>query len=121
MLFDGHNLRGEKNEHLILLLDLVVWSPCNIKWNIKSIQEEELFKIWVGSFMISLKPKLAVKMSIFDPSIVVVSSAYDEFDFALKSPRRTIIYRFLSPIWSILNSKFSKNFSNSSLFWLGDL
>ena len=32
--------------------------------------------------MIWLKPKLAVKMSIFDPSIFALSLAYHEFDFA---------------------------------------
>ena len=59
---------------------------------------EQFFKVRVGSILICLKPKLAVKMSIFDPSIFVLSLAYHEFDFALKSSRRTIIYEFLSAI-----------------------
>ena len=71
--------------------------------------------------MIWLKPKLAVQMSIFDSLIFVLSLVYYEFDFALKSPRRTMTYGFLSAISSILNSKLFKNFSDSSLFWLGDL
>ena len=60
--------------------------------------------------MIWLKPKPAVKMSIFDPSVFVLSLlAYHEFDFGLKSPRKTIRDGFLSAI------KFSKNFSNASV------
>ena len=55
-------------------------------------------------------------MSIFDASVYVLSYAYHEFNFALKSPRMSIIYGLLSAIWSILDSKFSKNFSNSPLF-----
>ena len=62
------------------------------------------------------KPKLDVKMSIFNPSISV-----QEFDFALKSPKATIKYEFLSAMWSKFHSKLFKNVSNSLLFWLGDL
>ena len=69
------------------------------------MQEEKFFKLVVfqigfrvGSFMIWLKPKLAVRMSIFDPSIFVLLLAYHEFNFALKSTRITIIYGFFSAI-----------------------
>ena len=82
------------------------------------MKETEFSKIRVCLFMIWLKAKLAVKMSNFDPSIFALSLADHEFNFALKSRRRTIIYKFLSATWSILISKFYKNFSNSSLFWL---
>ena len=44
----------------------------------------------VASFMIWRKPKLDVKISIFDPSISVLSLVYPKFSFALKSPRTTI-------------------------------
>ena len=94
--------------------DSIIRFGCDV--NIKSMQEEELFKIWVGSFMIWLKPKLAVKMSIFYPSIFVMLLAYHQFDFALKSPRTTTIYSFFNQPGSILNSKLSENFLNSSLF-----
>ena len=85
MLFDDDNLHGEKSEHLILFTKF----GCDV--NIKFLQEEELFKIWVASFIMRcFKPKVDVKMSIFDPSISVLSLLYQEFDFALKSPRTTI-------------------------------
>ena len=48
--------------------------------------------------MIWLKTKLSVKMSMFDPAVFVLSLAYHEFNFALKSSRTTIIYEFLSAI-----------------------
>ena len=44
----------------------------------------------VASFMIWRKPKLDVKISIFVPSISVLSLVYPKFSFALKSPRTTI-------------------------------
>ena len=78
------------------------------------MQEKELFKIWVSLFMTWLKPKLAVKMSILGLSIFMTSLTNREIGFTLKSPGTTTIYGFLSATWSILNSKFSKNFPNSS-------
>ena len=85
------------------------------------MQVEELFKIWVASFMIWWKPKLDVRMSVSDPSISVLPLVHQEFDFALKSQRKTIKYGLLSVVWSKFNSKLSKNVFNSSLLWLGDL
>ena len=60
------------------------------------MKETEFSKIRVCLFMIWLKAKLAVKMSNFVPSIFALSLADHEFNFALKSRRRTIIYKFLS-------------------------
>ena len=61
--------------------------------NIKSTEEDELFKIWVGLFMIWWKPKLDVKKSIFEPRFLV----YQDLDFALKLPRIKIKQGFFQP------------------------
>ena len=85
------------------------------------MQEDELFKTWVGLFMIWWKPKLDVKKSLFEPLKLVLSLVYQDLDLALKSPRTTIMKGFFSSMWSKFNLRFSKNVSKSSLFWLGDL
>ena len=49
MVTGDDSLHVQKNEHLIPLLSSVCRFCCA---NIKSVQEDELFKIWVGLFMI---------------------------------------------------------------------
>ena len=65
--------------------------------NIKSMQKDELFKVWVGLVMIWWKPKLNVKKSILEPSKLVLSLVYQDFVFTLKSPRATIMKGFFQP------------------------
>ena len=48
-------------------------------------------------FTIRWKPKLDVKKSTFDPSKLMLSLVYQDIDFALKSPRTTIIKDFFQP------------------------
>ena len=102
------------------------WTPDSITKigcvvNIKSEQEDELFKICIGLFMIWWKPKLDVQKSTFETSKLVTSLVYQDFDFVLKSPRTTIMKQFFSVIRSKFNSKFSENVSKSSFFSLGDV
>ena len=83
MLFDDDNLRGQRNEHVILLLDSVLMY-------IKLTLEKELFK--------------SVNFRTFN---IFLSFAYHEFDFALKSPRTNHIYWFIFQLYDqnlILNS-----------------
>ena len=76
MLFDDGNLYGEKDEHPILFTRF----GCDANIN----AGRRFFKIGVASSMIWRKPKIDVRMSVFDPSISVLSLVYQEFDFALK-------------------------------------
>ena len=54
------------------------------------MQEEELFKIWVGLFMNWLTSKSDSKIKIYVHSIFVLSLAYYEFNFALNLPRTMV-------------------------------
>ena len=80
------------------------------------MQEDELFKMWVGLFMIWWKPKLEVKKSILEPLKLVLSFVYQDLDFALKSPRTTILKRFFQPCDQSLILGFPKMFQNHFCF-----
>ena len=90
------------------------WTPDSISklgWElkIKSIHEEELFKICVGSLISWCKPFCEVTASIFLPSSLVISLLYQLLDLALKSLRATIKKRFFWARVSKVNSKMSRN------------
>ena len=57
-----------------------------------------MFKAWVTFFRISWKSKLGVKKSIFEHSKFVLSLVYQDFNFALKSPRTVIVKESFSAI-----------------------
>ena len=82
------------------------------------MQEAELLKICVDSFIIWLKPNWEVAILILHPSKVVIPFWYLPCIPALKSPNRNGL---LFAMCSKLISKFLMKFSNSSLVWLGDL
>ena len=50
-----------------------------------------MFNAWVTFSRISWKPKQGVKKSIFEHSKFVLSLVYQDFNFALKSPRTVIV------------------------------
>ena len=52
--------------------------------NIRSIQDDELFKTWVGSWINCFKPNWDVIASIFESSYVAVSCLYQLDDFSTK-------------------------------------
>ena len=92
-------------------------------WDVKSkpMQEAELLKTCVGSFIIWLKPNWEFAISVLHPSKAVISFWYQPCIHALKSPNTTIRNALLFAMCSKLISKFFIKFSNSSLVWLGDL
>ena len=57
-----------------------------------------MFNAWVTFSRISWKPKLGVKKSIFEHSKFVLSLVYQDFNFALKSPRTAIVKESFSAI-----------------------
>ena len=89
--------------------------------NIRSIQDDEVFDMWVGFLIICCKPNCAVTFSISFPSWLVLSWEYQFFDLAFKFPINTIRNGLFWHQVSKFNSKLSMNFPNSSLVWLGDL
>ena len=78
----------------------------------RSIHEEELCKICVGSFMTWCNPNCDVKLSNAFPWEVVLSLQHQNFDFALKSPIATKRKGFFRDKVSKSNSKLSINVSN---------
>ena len=72
------------------------------------MQEAELLKICVGSFIIWLKLKWEVVISILDPSKVVISFWYKPCILALKLPKTTIRNGLLFTVCSKLSSNFLK-------------
>ena len=92
-------------------------------WDVKirSIDEEELSKICVGSLITCCRPNCHVTFSIIFPSKLHLSFLYEFFDLALKSPVSTAKKGMFWTKLSKFNSSFSENFSNSSCDWLGDL
>ena len=64
MVTNNDNLHGERNKYL----------------NYKSIEQDELLKIWVGLFMIFWKPKLGIERSV-KSSKLVLSLLHQNFDF----------------------------------------
>ena len=85
----------------------------------RSIQEEEFSKTWVGLFMIWLNPYCEGANQIFEP-VVVLSLIYQFLDLILKSPSTIIKCELDSARVSRISSKLSENFSKPSLVWLGD-
>ena len=88
--------------------------------NIKSMQEEDFAKTWVGSLIIICNPNCEVKVSILAPPHDVLSCLYQFSDFTLKSPKTTIRNGLWLAISSRVNSRLSANWSNISVGWLGD-
>ena len=58
--------------------------------NIKSLQEEELPKMWVSSLINYCRTTCEVTVSILKPSYVVLLCLYQFEDLLLKSPRTTV-------------------------------
>ena len=84
------------------------------------MQEELCLCIWVGSFIICWHQLPDVNESNFVPSVVLISSDHQEKDLALKSPLTKVKYGFHRFISRNVFSKFTKNWLNSSLVWLGE-
>ena len=102
------------------------WTPDSIikfgcDANMRSIHEKELCKIYVGSFMTWCNPNYDVTFYNAFPWGVVLSLQYQNFDFALKSPRATRRKGFFWDKVSEFNLKLSINVSKMSCDWLGDL
>ena len=83
------------------------------------MQEDLFLCIWVGSFMICWKPLQNVNESNFVPSFMLMSSDHQEEDLVLKSLLIKVKYGFHRFKSRSIFSKFSKNWLNASLFWLG--
>ena len=62
--------------------------------------------------IIWLKTKLDIEKSIFDPSKLVLSLVYQDFDFVLKSPATTIMKGFFQPYGQSLILRLLKTFQN---------
>ena len=99
--------------------DSIIKFGCDAK--MRSIHEEELCKICVGSFMAWCNPNCDVTFSNVFHWEMVLSLQYQNFDFALKSPIATRRKGFFRDKVSQFNSKLSINFSKLSCDWLGDL
>ena len=84
------------------------------------MQEAELLKICVGSFIFWLKPNLEVAIWILHPLKAVILFWYKPCILALKSPNTTIRNGLLFAMCSKLSSNFLMKVSNSSLVWLRD-
>ena len=111
------------------------WTPDSIRtlgWElkIKSIHEEELFKVCVGSLIFWSKRFCEIIASVFLPSSTVISLLYQLLELVVKSPRATNKEWFFWAIVSKVNSKLSRkiissykiqNHRKSSYDWLGDL
>ena len=89
--------------------------------NIRSIQDDEVFDMWVGSLIICCKPNCIVTFLISFPVWLVLSWEYQFFDLAFKSPVNTIMNGLFWHKLSKFDTKLSMIFSNSSWVWLGDL
>ena len=83
--------------------------------NMRSIREEELFKICAGSFMTWCNPNCDVTFSNAFPWEVLLSLQYQNFDFALKSLIATRRKGFFRDKVSKFNSKLSINVSKFSV------
>ena len=88
--------------------------------NIKSMQEEEFPKMWVGSVINYCRPNWEVTASNLEPSYVVSSCLYQFQDFVLKWPGTTVRNGFWLLILSNENCKLSPNSPKESEDWLGD-
>ena len=88
--------------------------------NIKSMQEEEFPRMWVGSLINCCRPNCEITASILEPSYVVLLCSYQVEDLALKSPRTTVKNGFWLLILSNASYKWSASSSKESDYWLGD-
>ena len=87
-----------------------------IRW----MHEDEFGKIWVVSPISWLKPQDEVIAWTWLPSLAVTSFFHQEDDRTLKSPVTNIKWGFWRILSDIGCSKLRRNWSNSSLLWLGD-
>ena len=87
----------------------------------RSIHEEELCKICVGSFMTWCNPNCHLTFSNAFPWEVILSLQYQNFDFGIKSQIATRRKGFFRNKVSKFNSKLSINDSKLFCDWLGDL
>ena len=87
---------------------------------IKSIHDEELESMWVGSYINCSRPWVEVTESICTPSMLDMAYLYLFDDHALKSPIIVKITSFWLDIAFVKTSKLLRNFSNSSFDWLGE-
>lgn len=87
---------------------------------IKSIQEELIVRIYVGSSVNRENLFQEVNENYFDTSVVLMPLCHQEEDVALKSPLITHKdgLRLMMSFKSF--SKLDKSKSNSLLFWLGE-
>ena len=85
------------------------------------MHEEELFKICVSSLISWCKPFCEVTTSVLLPSLLVIIWTYQLLDLPLKSPRETIKKGFFWARVPKVNSKLSRDDTESSYDWLGDL
>ena len=97
----------------------VIKSVCNV--NIRSIQEDIVFDMCVGSLIICCKANCTVRFSIEFSSWLDLAWQYQFFDLAFKSPINTITNGLFWHKLPKFNSRLSMNFSNLSWIWLWDL
>ena len=109
--------------HLGFRVECVPLSATKFDWSvkIKSVQEVEVGRRWVGSDMSWWKPCEDVRTSRRAPSTVVLSFFHQEEDHALKSHRIIVKRELDDAVVFKMPSKFDKNSSNSAILWLGDL
>ena len=83
------------------------------------MQEEELFKMWVASFMIWWKPKVDVKMPIFDPSVPFKILQY--LNVCYSAIACSIhIFESCKSIAIVCSCLSTTDFSISILFWISN-
>ena len=88
---------------------------------IRSIQDKDFPRKWVGSLIIYCSRDWEVMASILEPSMIVLSPVYQLLDFALKSPLTATKKRLVAATASRVSSKLSQKFWKSFSDWLGDL
>ena len=89
--------------------------------NVRSIRDDEVIDMCVGSLIICFKPNCAVTFLIAFPLWLDLSWRCEFFYLAFKFPVNTIRNWLFWHNHSKFNSRISMNFSNSSWVWLGDL
>ena len=89
--------------------------------NLKLIQDDALYKTYVGSFNIWLKPKRYIAKSILKPSKDVISFLCQPFDLALKSSNTRNNNGLVLITCSKLSSRSLTENSNSYFAWLWNL
>ena len=77
--------------------------------NIKSIQDEDSSKIYVGSLKICCNPNCVTKASILASFYCLLSCFYQFSDFTLKSPKTAVRNRLWLATSSRVNSRLSGN------------